>query len=146
MGFAIMMARLAVAGPITAAVLYTLPALAQDQPGRFTMKDIEGGILRLDTQTGDVSHCREKNENWVCETAADDRSAMHDEIARLQQENEQLQSRIAELEKQPGTGKQNELNLPSDEDMDEVMGFMERLMRRFYAFTRSLSDQLGEET
>lgn len=145
-GYAKMMGRVTAAGLIAAAFLFTVPAVAQDQPGRYTMKDIEDGILRLDTQTGHVSYCREKSESWVCETAADDRSALDDEIARLDEKNRQLQRRIAELEKQPGKVEKNQLNLPSDEDMDQIMGFMERFMRRFYAFAQSLRDQLGEET
>ena len=120
--------------------------MAQDQPGRYTMKDIEDGILRLDTQTGDVSYCHKKSESWVCEMAADDRSALHDEITSLHEKNEQLENRIAKLQKKPGSGEKNQLNIPSDEDMDQIMGFMERLMRRFYAFARTLRDQLGEET
>lgn len=141
-----MMARVTAAGLIAAAFLFAAPAVAQDQPGRYTMKDIEDGFLRLDTQTGHVSYCRKKSESWVCETAADDRSALDDEIARLDEKNQQLRRRIAELEKQPGAARKNELNLPSDEDMDQIVGFMERLMRRFYAFAQSLRDQLGEET
>lgn len=140
------MARLTVAGLIATAFLFAAPAMAQDQPGRYTMKDIEDGILRLDTQTGDVSYCHKKSESWVCELAADDRSALHDEITSLLEKNEQLENRIAKLQKKPGFGEKNQLNIPSDEDMDQIMGFMERLMRRFYAFARTLRDQIGEET
>ena len=43
--------------PAVLAVLAAVPASAQtrDAPGRFTMQPIEGGFLRLDTQTGAVS-------------------------------------------------------------------------------------------
>lgn len=141
-----MKARLTAAMLMATAFLFTLPAVAQDQPGRYAMKDTEDGILRLDTQTGDVSYCHKKSARWVCEMAADDRSALHDEIASLHEKNEQLEQKIAKLQKKPGAGEKNQLNIPSDEDMDQIMGFMERLMRRFYAFARTLSDQLGEET
>ena len=141
-----MTGRAKLAGAVAAGLLFAWPAVAQDQPGRYAMKDIEDGMLRLDTQTGSVSYCHKKNESWVCEMAADDRSALHDEISRLHDQNEKLRKRVAELEKQPGAQDRNQLNLPSDEDMDKIMGFMERLMRRFYAFARTLRDQLGEQT
>ena len=105
--------------------------MAQDQPGRYTMKDIEDGMLRLDTQTGAVSYCRKKEDEWVCETADDDQSALNDEITRLLRKNLELQNRIDELEKKVAAKDQNHLKLPNDQDMDKVMGFMERLMSRF---------------
>ena len=49
--------RFRLLAPAALAVLASLPASAQtrDVPGRYTMQPIEGGFLRLDTQTGAVS-------------------------------------------------------------------------------------------
>ena len=61
--------------PVVLAVLAALPASAQtrDAPGRFTMQPIEGGFLRLDTQTGAVSTCRAGAENLVlCQPAQEE--------------------------------------------------------------------------
>ena len=147
-----MTGRLTVATLAVLAVLtVSLPVVAQNQPGRYTMKDIEDGMLRLDTQTGEVSYCSKKGENWVCESAEDNRSALADEVTRLQEENAALRNRLTALEKRETDTRNEELKLPNDADMDRVMDFMERLMRRFYAFAKSLRDQLedgtyGEET
>ncbi|MGI9415279.1 MAG: hypothetical protein ACR2PM_16505 [Hyphomicrobiales bacterium] len=140
-----MTARLKAAGLCAAALLIGVPAWAQDQSQRYAMKDVEDGILRLDTYTGTVSYCRRKADAWVCESAVDDRTALSEEMTRLEDENASLKKRIAELEKPSGTDQQNSLQLPSDEELDKVMGFLERLMRRFYAFTRSLRDKLEQE-
>lgn len=126
------------------AMALALPATAQD--GRYTMKDVDGGLLRLDTQTGEVSYCSRKEDGWTCETARDDRSDLADEIVRLQEENADLRNRIARLEQRDQTQDRQELKLPSDQDMDKVLGFMERLMRRFYAFAKSLREQLEDGT
>jgi regulator of replication initiation timing len=145
-----MMGRLTLSGLAVAAVMaLTLPLAAQDQPGRYTMKDIDDGMLRLDTLTGEVSYCRKKEDAWVCDAAEDNRSDLVEEFARLQEENATLKNRLAEVEKRDSTS--DELNLPNDADMEKMMNFMERLMRRFYAFAKSLRDQLedgkyGEET
>lgn len=140
-----MNARLQVLGLCTAIMVLGAPAAADDLAQRYVMKDIEDGILRLDTFTGDVSYCRKKADAWVCETAADDRAVLGDEVARLETENEKLKKRVAELEKSSGADQRNSLQLPDDEQLDEVMGFLERLMRRFHAFTRSLRDRLEQE-
>ena len=140
-----MTARLKAAGLCAAAVLIGVPAWAGDQSQRYAMKDIEDGILRLDTFTGDVSYCRKKADAWVCETAADDRTVLNDEVTRLEAENDRLKKRVAELEKSSGADQRNSLQLPNDEELDEVMSFLERLMRRFHAFTRSLRDKLEQE-
>ncbi len=132
-------------------VFLSVPSVAQDQLGRFTMKEIDDGLLRLDTQTGEVSYCRKTNATWACDTASDDRSVLADEVERLQEENAGLRNRLAELEKKSVDEDADRLKLPNDEDLDKVVDFMDRLMRRFYAFTKSMRDQIedkkpGEDT
>lgn len=131
------------AAAVVGAVMLSVPAAAQDEPGRYTMKDIEDGMLRLDTATGEVSYCRKKDDNWACDTAEDTRSVLVEQLAKLQEENATLRKRVAELEKKPEENQK--LKLPSDQDLDKVMDFMDRLMRRFYAFTKSMRDQLEEK-
>jgi len=128
-------------------------AWADDGAGRYELHQADGGFIRLDTKTGAVSHCRQKGTGWVCESAADDRKAFRDEIARLDAENRQLRERLAGLETRPGgqtgprTGQQDDyLRLPSDEEIDRIMGFFEKIMRRFMDFARSLDGDKGQET
>jgi hypothetical protein len=126
-----------------------LPAQAQDtvtavQSGRYTMEKSGDGFVRLDTRTGAVSYCGQKNGAWACEPVSDDRQALADEIQKLETENRLLRERVGELEAQKGaaprTEKQPELKLPSDAEMNQLMTWFETWVRRFMAFVRSLAD------
>ncbi len=119
----------------------SLSASAQDA-GRYVLKDVEGGFIRLDSQTGAVSHCRPSGSQWVCESLADDREVLQKEIAELERENADLKKRVAELE----GGKRPAIELPSDADLDRLMGFFERLMKRVIDFARGLDQPTGQET
>lgn len=121
-------------------IVHAAGTLAEDVPGRYAMKDVPDGLIRLDTQTGAVTHCRQKQANWVCEAVADERQAYQDEIARLTRENEDLRkSMTADAEARKN-------GFPGDEELDQVMTFVEDVMRRFFEFAKSMSDKVGRET
>jgi hypothetical protein len=127
---------LALAGPAAAA-----------ETGRYVLKDVEGGFIRLDTETGAVSHCRSRDDQWRCEPVPDAQAALQDEINRLAEENAELQQRLAELgdpESEYGLGPR--LELPSQEDLDQIFTVLESFMRRFIDFARSLNEDPGRET
>jgi hypothetical protein len=124
--------------------------------GRYTLSPAgDGAIIRLDTRTGTVSNCNNSGAGWACYAVPDERTAMDAEIGRLQTENEKLKARLASrdgtvegkidepLPKDalPKSDKQGapkvaegdrkiEIPLPSDQDMDRVMSFVERAWRR----------------
>jgi hypothetical protein len=99
---------------------------------RYRFSPVDGGVLRLDARTGQVSFCRARAGSWACETAADDRAALEAEIGRLQ-------GRINALEKQTAERKpENTLKLPTDAEVDQVMTFFERVMKRFRTMVESL--------
>jgi hypothetical protein len=128
--------------PIALALLAGLlaaPAVGEEA-GRYVLKDVEGGYLRLDTRTGALSHCRPRERQWLCESVADDRKVLQDEIAALESENAKLKERIAELESQP------RLKLPSQQDLDRAMSLFERLMKRLMDFARNLDPAPGRHT
>lgn len=108
-------------------------ALAQDPaPGRYSMQKSETGIARLDTQTGEVSLCQERNGELVCRMAADERSALELEI-------DLLTKRVETLEKAAKSGESiAKPNLPTDEEIDRTMGIMERMMRKFMDIVKDL--------
>lgn len=107
-------------------------AASNDPPapaGRFTMAPVEGGVLRMDTDTGTVSHCARKGTAWACETIADDYKA-------LQQENEVLKKELKDLRrdsKEGGTHAKSDrkLELPSEEEIDKAISQIEKYLRKF---------------
>lgn len=126
-----------VLAPLTAALLLAAATASAQQPpsapaqaerdGRYTMTPApDGGFLRLDTRTGAVSHCRVADGNLQCRSGADERAALQAEIDRLSKENEDLKRKVAQVT--PGDRLRNAL--PSDQEIDTALGFMERLMRR----------------
>jgi hypothetical protein len=132
-------------------------AFAQSRPdtenGRYALSTTADGVLRLDTRTGTVS-TRNNNSGtgWACYAVPDERAAMDLEIGRLQAENEKLKAELAQRDstttgktdealpksdslkkdepKAAEGGRKIEIPLPSDQDMDRMMSFLERAWRR----------------
>jgi hypothetical protein len=104
---------------------------------RFKMQKVDGGFLRLDAQTGQVSFCRERAGDWICETAADDRAALEAEIKRLS-------DRVAGLERQTNDPV-NRFRTPSDQEIEQVMGFFEKMMKRFRGVVETLKKEWQSE-
>ncbi len=119
--------------------------------GRYTLAPAADGVIRLDTRTGAVSNCNNNGNGWACYAVPDERAAMDETIGRLQAENETLKAQLAERETTaPGKNEEAlpksdkqveppkatdgerkiEIPLPSDQDMDRVMSFVERTWRR----------------
>lgn len=131
-------------------------ALAQPIPdsenGRYAFSPVAEGVLRLDTRTGAVSTCSDKGSGWACYAMPDERAAFDVEIGRLQRDNEQLRAQLTQqsgtvtgkidepmpkqdsLRKPEITSKDGErkleIPLPSDRDINQVMGFLETAWRR----------------
>jgi hypothetical protein len=135
-------------------------AVAQPAPegenGRYTVTPIPEGVLRLDTRTGVVSTCSKNDAGWACYAVPDERAALDAEIGRLQAEVEKLKGQLAagptvsgkteealpksdSLKKAEPPAKDSkaaegerkiEIPLPSDQDVDRVMSFLERAWRR----------------
>lgn len=140
---------------ITAAACLTViclsaPAIA-DEPtpdsagGRYMFSKITDGqghsYLRLDTQTGEVAQCSQREVGWACEAAPEDRAVLENEIARLRTENAALKKDILArgLPLPPGAmpeppqaqNGEPTMHLPSDADIDRMMAMVGRVWHRF---------------
>ncbi|MFP5076532.1 hypothetical protein ACLE20_04425 [Rhizobium sp. YIM 134829] len=124
---------------LAAAVLFAvLPlglssaAAEEAAPGRYSMQRVEGGIARLDTQTGEVTLCQDKDGQMTCRMAADERTAYDLEL-------DLLTKRVEALEQAAGTTSDSfKPRLPTQEEIDQTMGLMERMMRSFMGIVRDL--------
>jgi len=131
-------------------------AAAQSMPdtenGRYALSPAADGVVRLDTRTGAVSNCSNSGTGWACHAVPDERAALDAEIGRLQAENERLKGQLAErdqaaakksdealpksdslkkAEPKLADGERKiEIPLPSDQDVDRMMSFVERAWRR----------------
>jgi len=52
--------------------------------GRFTFNRIDNGFLRLDTESGQVTYCRQQAASWACQAVPENRSGLEADVARLQ--------------------------------------------------------------
>jgi cell division protein FtsB len=123
----------ALAAAVASAAFAQAPQLNDNW--RFKMQKVEDGFLRLDAQTGQVSHCRVREGGWVCETAADDRAALEAEIKRLA-------DRVAVLERQvKEPSPPSQFRMPTDAELDQMMSFFERVMKRFRGVVENLKKE-----
>jgi hypothetical protein len=131
-------------------------AAAQPMPdaenGRYALSPVADGVIRLDTRTGAVSTCTNTGNGWACYVVPDERAALDAEIGRLQDDNEKLKAQLAAREpvvtgkideplpkadslkkaepKMTDGERKIEIPLPSDQDVDRVMSFLEQAWRR----------------
>ena len=106
------------------------------ESGRFTMTPTENGYLRMDTETGSVSVCHRKSGDWSCDNIEDDQLNLQHKLDQLTKENKRLKKELKNLERMAEdsemvTRKKKKLTLPTEEDVDKVMNFMERMIKRF---------------
>jgi len=131
---------------VSVAILALGSAQAQPAPdsenGRYSFSTVPDGMLRLDTRTGAVSLCAKQAAGWACNMVPDERTALENEIARLQRENGALKKDMLArnlplpggVSGAPQTAQQRELQLkvplPSDAEIDRMMSVFEKMWRR----------------
>lgn len=120
---------------LAASTLLVGAAFAEN--GRFLMEKTEQGYVRMDTQTGAMSICETSNGQIVCKMAADERAAFDADIKALEE-------RVAALEKQMSGGmalsQRGNDGLPSEEEFERGLGYMEKFMRRFMGLAKELDE------
>ncbi|HZG27790.1 MAG TPA: hypothetical protein VE079_04950 [Ensifer sp.] len=112
-------------------------ALANDtQTTRYQLQPVDGGVVRLDTVTGEMMLCKPDAGKLVCtgenQVQPADGSAVSDMAA--------LKARVDALERQVA-GKSKAADLPSDAEVDRSLSIMEKFMRRFMGIAKDLDQQ-----
>lgn len=106
---------------------------------RYQMEKTDTGYVRMDTETGEMSICEERSGQLVCKLAADERTALQDEIGRLQGEIETIEQRIDKLEN--SLSAKLESTLPSEEEFQKTMGYVERFFRSFMGMIKDFEKE-----
>lgn len=122
------------------ALFAAAPAHAQEV-GRYKLEKTATGYVRMDTQTGAMSTCEDKSGQLVCRMAADERAAALDEIERLNGAVESLDARVARLEN--SLAAKLESSLPSEEEFNKTMSYMERFVRGFFGIVKDMEKDNG---
>lgn len=128
---------------------------AADRGGRYTFQQTQDGVLRFDTQTGQISMCRTRDGKLTCEIASDERRAIEEEVARLRTENAELKKDVKRLEElsgipappdpdKPGSGKGG-VQLPTEEDLDKAMSYVQRMLKKFKDKLKEFESEMGKE-
>lgn len=150
------------AGGLVSLVLSFAAAGAEEAAGRYTMTPTDGGFIRLDTQTGAMSLCTNKDGSWACRAMPDDQKALQDHVARLEAEVKSLKDENKRLEDvlglnpdkpkdgpglaapQDGTTPApppQSFKLPSEKDVDKAFDYFEGLLKKFKDRLKKLEEQ-----
>ena len=147
-----------IAFAVTAVVLSALPAAAQNaapdsEGGRYSFNRVEDSYLRLDQQTGQVSLCNRHSVGWACYPVPDERTALEEEITRLQKDNAALKKEMLargivlpgmkQSQVNPEAKSDPNLKMPSDAEIDRVMGVMEKMWRRLVEMVQRVQKELA---
>jgi hypothetical protein len=124
-----------IGAPLAGPVLLSGAVLAQDrEETRFRLEKTEnGGFVRLDTQTGAMTLCRDEGGNLTCRMAADERAAYEREL-------ELLERRISALEEKAGASPSPN-RIPGEAEIEQTLSIMERFMRRFMEIVQEFTSE-----
>lgn len=126
-----------------------LAGASAGEPDRYRLEKTPNGYVRMDTRTGAMSICEEKWGELVCKMAADERTAVQDEIERLQTELKALNDRLASVKAledrvarlENSVTARIEKTLPTEEDFNKTMSYMERFFRSFMAIVKDFESE-----
>lgn len=149
------------APPLVLSLLLAGPASAQ-QEQRYQLERTADGYVRLDTRTGEMSHCEETGTELVCrpvseasersrdqprndaesrdqielELETQDETVAADELGRVRDSIEALTRRVEALEAAKPVAV-----LPTEQEFERTMDFAERFLRRFMGVVQELDDK-----
>ncbi|WP_265516435.1 hypothetical protein [Nitratireductor luteus] len=106
---------------------------------RFQLERAEDGYVRMDTQTGAISICKDRSGQIVCTLAADERAAYENDLDALRGRVASLEARVEALER--GSAGRESSDLPSEEEFEQTLSLMERFFRRFMDIVKGLEEE-----
>ena len=122
---------------VAASIVLATANTALADNGRFVMEKSDQGYVRMDTQTGAMSICETKQDQVVCKMAADERAAFDEDIKALEDRIAALEQRLDDA---PISMFREPNGLPSQEEFERGLGYMEQFMRRFMGLAKELEE------
>ena len=120
-------------------------SIASAETGRYSMTPTKDGILRLDTKSGTVSLCSRSTGSWKCQGIEGESGSQEQKLRRLEQENDRLRSQLEATKLGPAPRDGGKIEMPSEEDVDKAMDFMEKLLNRFKGMVEDLKKDKKED-
>jgi len=116
--------------------------------GRFALAPSElGGFVRLDTETGAMSHCGKRDGVWRCDVLLiEDPSVLQGRIDALQSEVVALRSAVEALTARLDAQSKQPTAEEKKQEMDQALGFTEQVMRRFFDMIREMKREDADRT
>jgi len=149
-----------------AAALSAIPTGAPKAQGagdRYLVTQIEGGIVRVDQHTGEVSVCKDRGGKWSCNLVPDDRAALKRKIddmergqakqrrsadrratTRNQQDERRRAKRRRHDEEYDDLSDGDDGGFMSPEEVDNAMNSVDRMMDRFMETARKIRRRMVE--
>ncbi|MBZ9935953.1 hypothetical protein LB518_06590 [Mesorhizobium sp. BR1-1-16] len=123
-----------------------MPDVAADTSriGRYTMVPADGGFVRLDTETGTVSHCRRESEAidapWRCAAIPEAVLGEPGRLEALATRVDTLSAEVGRLSARLETIEHDRIEpvTSGDPDFDRALGFSSELMRRFFGLMHEM--------
>jgi hypothetical protein len=122
---------------LAAASFLTAPAMAQETTN-YSLEKTADGYVRMNNKTGEMSICHEKLGQLACKVAAEERTLYEEDIADLKARVAKLEETVAGIGKLPPVVRDN---LPSEEDFEKGLNYMEKFMRRFMGLAKELDGE-----
>lgn len=119
---------------IAAAMLSSVADAAETD--RYVLEKTADGYVRMDRLTGEMSLCALQGSELVCRVADDDRKSAPADVEALTRRVDALEKTVAALQ-----GGAPAAGLPSDEEFEKAMGFMERFFKRFMEMVRGFEKE-----
>ncbi|MDQ8699817.1 hypothetical protein [Hyphomicrobium sp. LHD-15] len=140
--------RLWLAGALAVGLAFPAVAAGND-PGRYTMSPAEGGVIRLDRETGAMAFCTGKDGDWTCKAMPETESALKKRVEELEGEKRALEAerqlRDAPLGGPAAKAPEGEppvadaappsppgdLPVPNEKDVDKLFDYVEGMVKKF---------------
>lgn len=129
---------------LTSLLLLGAPAWAAGEAtGRYTMSPTEGGVIRLDRETGAMSFCTGKEGAWSCKEMPESENDLTQRVEELERENRALRAQVERRPAHPPASEPpaagdlvppappGDLPVPTERDVDKLFDYVEGMVRKF---------------